>query len=202
MYLKVPNCYRTLKILTALTVLTTEAQEIKLECLEDGPSLLPFRLGPMTLITHYHTFLQYVNLDDIRDKVNLLHVQLQNYKSRLSNDTKLLYELQMEYLSSKLDKVLTQLNSLEPSRAKRGLVDGLGSIIKYVTGNLDYLDAAKYNNAIKVLKDSQDKIESEFNSHISFSKEWMLQHNSVISQITENENKINLTLIQLLDRTT
>ncbi|CAK1581928.1 unnamed protein product [Parnassius mnemosyne] len=123
-----------------------------------------------------------------------------NYKNRLDNDTNLLYELQMDYLSSKLDKVLLQLNSLEPSRTKRGLVDGLGSVIKSVTGNLDYLDAAKYNNAIKVLKDNQDRIESEFNSHISISKEWMLQHNSVISQIIENENKINSTLIQLLDR--
>ncbi|CAK1595436.1 unnamed protein product [Parnassius mnemosyne] len=190
----------TLKLLTVLTVLTIEAQEIKLEYLEDGPGLLPFRLGPTTLITHYHTFLQYVKLDDIRDKVTLLQVQLQNYKNRLDNDTNLLYELQMDYLSSKLDKVLLQLNSLEPSRTKRGLVDGLGSVIKSVTGNLDYLDAAKYNNAIKVLKDNQDRIESEFNSHISISKEWMLQHNSVISQIIENENKINSTLIQLLDR--
>ncbi|CAK1589170.1 unnamed protein product [Parnassius mnemosyne] len=191
---------QTLKLLTVLTVLTIEAQEIKLEYLEDGPGLLPFRLGPTTLITHYHTFLQYVKLDDIRDKVTLLQVQLQNYKNRLDNDTNLLYELQMDYLSSKLDKVLLQLNSLEPSRTKRGLVDGLGSVIKSVTGNLDYLDAAKYNNAIKVLKDNQDRIESEFNSHISISKEWMLQHNSVISQIIENENKINSTLIQLLDR--
>ncbi|CAK1604464.1 unnamed protein product [Parnassius mnemosyne] len=194
------HIYTTLKLLTVLTVLTIEAQEIKLEYLEDGPGLLPFRLGPTTLITHYHTFLQYVKLDDIRDKVTLLQVQLQNYKNRLDNGTNLLYELQMDYLSSKLDKVLLQLNSLEPSRTKRGLVDGLGSVIKSVTGNLDYLDAAKYNNAIKFLKDNQDRIESEFNSHISISKEWMLQHNSVISQIIENENKINSTLIQLLDR--
>lgn len=111
-----------------------------------------------------------------------------------------MYELQIEYLSNKIGKVLTQLKSLEPSRAKRGLVDGLGSVIKSITGNLDYWDAVKFNDAIKTLQDSDNKIVSEFNNHISLSKEWMSQHSDVLTQLIENQNKVNATIELILDR--
>lgn len=175
-------------------------QEIRLESLDDGPGLLPFKLGPTRLITHYHTFVQYIQLADIEQNVNTIKQQLTNYKTRLENDTYSLYELQIEYLSTKLDTVLHNLKTLEPSRAKRGLVDGLGSIIKSISGNLDYLDAVRYNNAIQNLENSQDKVISELNNHISISKDWMSKHNSVISQIVLNQNKISTTLELLLDK--
>lgn len=161
---------------------------------------MPFKLGPTRLITHYHTFLQYVQLDDIEDKVNFIKGQLTDYRTRLENDTYSLYVLQINYLSNKLDKVLHNLRSLEPSRAKRGLINGLGSVIKSISGNLDYLDAVRYNNAIKDLETNQDKVISELNNHISISKDWMSEHNSVISQIVLNQNKINTTLELLLDK--
>lgn len=176
-----------------------EAQEIKLESLNDGPGLLPFRLGLATLITHYHTFLQYVELDNIELQVNNLQTQLIDFKNRLENDTYSLYELQIEYLTTKVQKILHNLNSLEPNRNKRGLVDGLGSIIKSITGNLDYSDAVKYNDAISVLENNQVKITDEFNNHISMSKDWMAHHSKVITAIVQNQDKINSTLELLLN---
>lgn len=176
------------------------AQEIKFESLAEGPGLLPYKLGPTRLTTHYHTFLQYVQLTEIEDKITLLQTQLFNYKSQLHNDTYLLYEIQIDYLTNKINKILVQLKSLEPNRAKRGLVDGLGSIIKSISGNLDYVDAIKYNNAIKLLQNNQDKIVSEVNNHISLSKEWMSSHTHVLDQLVNNQIKINTTLELLLDR--
>lgn len=182
-----------------LTLTAGLAHEIRLESLDDGPGLLPFKLGPMTLITHHHSFLQYIELDDILSKINIVKGQITELKSKLPNDTQVLFEIQIDYLSSKLNKVAYQLESLEPHRLKRGLVDGMGSIIKSLTGNLDYTDAIKYNNAINNLKNNQDKIASKINSHISLSKEWMTHHTSLISTLVENQIKINDTLHLLLD---
>lgn len=53
----------------------THAKEIKLESLDHGPGLLPFNLGPTNLITHYHTFLQRIRLDEIENKITLLRGQ-------------------------------------------------------------------------------------------------------------------------------
>lgn len=177
-----------------------QAQEIKLESLADGPGLLPYKLGATRLITQYHTYLQYIQLNDFEDNINLLQHQLQTYQSRLPNDTYDLYELQINYLSKKTNKAWIQLKSLEPDyRVKRGLVNGLGSIVKSITGNLDHEDALRYNNVLKDLQVNQDKIISEFNNHISLNKEWMLQYTNVISQLAENQSKINATIDLLID---
>lgn len=129
----------------------TRLQEIKLESLNDGPGLLPFKLGSMKLTTHLHTFIQYVKLDDIETNIHSLETQLLDCRNRMSNITYNLYEIQINYLANKLGNIVKQLHSLEPSRVKRGLMDGLGSMIKSLTGNLDHDDALKYNEAIKVL---------------------------------------------------
>lgn len=179
----------------------TQLQEIRLESLNDGPGLLPFKLGSMKLTTHYHTFIQYVKLDDLETNIHSLQTQLLDFRNRMSNETYNLYEIQINYLANKLGNVLKQLHSLEPSginRMKRGLIDGLGSMIKSLTGNLDHDDALKYNEAIRVLENNQIKLSSEFNNHISLSKEWMLKHGNVIRQIVDNQNRINKTLELIL----
>lgn len=164
-----------------LLVQTTSQQEIRLETLDDGPGLLPFKLGPTRLITHYHTFLQRIQLDDIENKLTKLQLQIQTFKTRLPNDTYQLYEFQINYLNDKIDRSFEQLTSLEPSRAKRGLINTFGSVIKSITGNLDYEDALKYDNAIKTLHSNEDKLAFELNNHISDSKEWMTKHSGIIS---------------------
>lgn len=171
-----------------------EAQEIKLESLDNGPGILPFKLGSMSLTTHYHTFLQYIELDNIEDKIQSVYSQLSQIKLKLDNDTSLFFEHQLDHLNSRLDRAQYELKSLEPNRAKRGLIDGLGSVIKSISGNLDYLDAKKYDDALSVLKINQDNLITEFNSHISLSKDWMSRYSKVLTNIVENQSKINETL--------
>lgn len=176
-----------------LTLQTTRAQEIRVESLDDGPGLLPFKLGPMRHITHYHTFLQYIDLEDIENKIFLVKIQLQQISMRLQKNSSL-HDIQLEHLFSKLNKSLNQLKSLEPRRVKRGLIDGLGSVIKSVTGNLDYTDAIKYNDAISTLTNNENNIVTELNNHISLSKDWMAKHTEVIDKLVENQMKINKSL--------
>lgn len=173
-------------------------QDIKFESLDDGPGILPYKLGPMKIATHYHTFLQYIKLDDIEDKTHSLQNHLQNYKNQLPNGMYSAYEIQISYLLNKLDEILNQIKSLQPTRSKRGIIDGLGTVIKSITGNLDYTDALRYNEAIKLLESNQDKITNEINNQLSISKEWITKYNSVLTQLVENQSKINSTLMLIL----
>lgn len=183
-----------------LTAHLARAQEIKLDNLDEGPGLLPFKLGPTRLTIHYHTFLQYIELDRIEREISILKIQLQDYEDKLTTDTFTLYELQINYLANKTDRILEHLKSLEPSRTKRGLLDGLGSIIKSITGNLDYQDAIKYNDALKILEVNQNKISTEFNNRISLNNEWMIEHSKIVDQLLDNQKKINSTLQLMLDQ--
>jgi hypothetical protein len=167
--------------------------------LDDGPGLLPFKLGKTKLTTHYHTFLQLINLDKIEKEIVTLKDDLQDYRDRLSNDTYSLYELQLTYLDNKTNIILDNLNRLKPGRTKRGLLDGLGSVIKSITGNLDYQDAINYNNAIKLLQENQNKISLEFNSRISLNNEWMKERDHIIRQLVTNQKIINSTFQLILD---
>lgn len=167
--------------------------------MDEGPGLLPFKLGPTRLTTHYHTFLQYIDLNKIEHDIIILKGQLQDFEDRLTNDTFALYELQINYLVNKTDKILDHLNSLEPSRTKRGLLDGLGSIVKSITGNLDYQDAIRYNDAIKILEINQNKLATELNNRVSLNSDWMSEQSHIINQIVDNQNKINFTLQLMLN---
>lgn len=177
----------------------TLALEIRLESLDEGPGLLPFNLGQTKLITHYHSFLQYVEITDIENRLDSIQTQLEFFQNKLDNQSFLLYELQINHLYHKLDKISSQLKTLEPGRSKRGLVNGLGSIIKSITGNLDHTDAQMYNNAIKLLENNDDKILSELNDHISFNKVWMSRYSNILSKLVNNQERINSTLELLLD---
>lgn len=165
-------------------------QEIKLENLDDGPGVLPFKLGPCNMVSHYHSFLQHVDVHELQEKVNLVQTQLNNISPHLNNNTLSLFEPHIEYLKEKLQTVLDQLQSFEISRSKRGLIDGLGSVVKSITGNLDYTDALRFNNAIKSLQDNDNKLLAEFNNHVSLTKDWVTQHSKIIDNIVDNQNKL------------
>lgn len=59
-----------------------------------------------------------------------------------------------------------QLLTFQGKRSKRGL-NGLGSIIKSVSGNLDYTDALKYENVIAILQKNENNLAIEINHQIS-----------------------------------
>lgn len=184
-----PNCYRTLLVLHLL-LRSGLTQEIKLENLDDGPGVLPFKLGSCNIISHYHSFLHYINLQDLQNKINSVHSQIDELSPGLNNRTLSLYEPHINYLKHKLLTVLEQLQSFEINRVKRGLVDGLGSVVKSITGNLDYTDAIHFNNIIKSLQDSDNTLLREFNNHVSLTKDWITQHSKIIDNIVENQRKL------------
>lgn len=169
-------------------------QEIKLENLNDGPGILPFKIGHARIISHYHSFLQTINLQDLQTKLHSIQLQIDTTAPELNNKTLSLFSPHLEYFRQKLKTLFNQLESLETKRIKRGLIDGLGSVVKSLTGNLDYTDALHYDKAIRLLKDSENQLMTEFNNHVSLTKEWSLQYSSIIDSLVSNQNKIELIL--------
>lgn len=135
----------------------------------------------------------------MRNKLELIKEQLRNFTTRLSNETLQLYTPHNQYLELKLDEISEQLNTFEVTRTKRGLVDGLGSIIKSISGNLDYTDALKYDNAIAVLRQNQNNMAAEVNHQITLSKQWVSHSSNITDKIIENQNKIMKIIDSIVD---
>lgn len=153
----------------------------------------------MRLTSHYHSFLQSIDLQEIESKIISVQTQLQDIKPDLNNKTSNLFKPHLEYLTDKLQSTFDQLQTFRIKRTKRGLIDGLGSVIKSLTGNLDYTDAQRYNDAIKVLQEDENKLITEFNSHISLTKDWTVQYETIINSISENQSKIESLLNKIRD---
>lgn len=81
-------------------------------------------------------------------------------------------------------------------RSKRGLINGLGSVIKYITGNPDDQDLIKISENLESLYNSQGKIIKQINSQTSFanlitnrySKDLKAIHESLNSSFTAINN--------------
>lgn len=175
------------------------AVEITLDSLENGPGILPFNLGPTKVISHYHSFIQTVNLLDVRNKLESVELQLRDLTPQLNNKTTSLYEPHIKYLQTKLDQISEQLQTFEPSRVKRGLIDGLGSVIKSISGNLDYTDAQKYDNAIAVLRRNENNLAIEVNHQMTLSKQWVSHSTNITDRIVENQASIEKVISSILE---
>lgn len=116
----------------------------------------------------------------------------------LNNKTLSLFDPHIEHLNSKIALVLNKLSVFESARNKRGLIDGLGSVIKSISGNLDYTDALKYEHAIKSLLKNDQKLESEINHHVSLNKNFISESYKIINEIALNQDKINGALNLIL----
>lgn len=141
--------------------------------------------------------MQHINLGDLKERVDSVNNQLDQISPELHNKTSSLFEPHVTYLRNKLGSVLELIASFEPNRVKRGLVDGLGSVIKSVTGNLDYTDAIHYNKVLKALQDNQNNLVTEFNNHVSVSKNLTTEYSKIIHNIVDNQDRMSNLLDQV-----
>lgn len=155
-------------------------------------------MGPTRVISHYHSFIQTINLEAVRSRLESVRTQVRDFVPKLNEKTFSLYSPHINYLDTKLAEISEQLETFEIKRVKRGLIDGLGSVIKSISGNLDYTDAVKYDNAISVLKQNENSLAVEINHQMSLSKQWVSRSSNVTDKIIDNQAKLEKVINSIL----
>lgn len=177
------------------------AQDIRLDNLDNGPGILPFKLGPTKIVSHHHTFLESINLKFIQQQIDLTKSQVSLAAKNITNDNLVLFKYQVVHLFQKLDKISVQLDSLQPTRSKRGLFNPLGSFIKSITGNLDQNDAQKYESIIQILQKNENGFSDSFNKHVTLFKEFSNQQVRVLKSLSSNQAKLEKDFQNFADST-
>lgn len=98
------------------------------------------------------------------------------------------------------EKVLLQIKQLNPllsRKQKRGLINGLGTIIKSITGNLDQSDAEKYDKAIKEISSNQFKIKDVMKEQLSILQTSIQKFNDNTKILSKNQFSLNSKIEQL-----
>lgn len=126
-----------------------------------------------------HTDLTHIN-SEYQTLANLLH-ENRSYPQEIANLNK-----HVEYLRY---ITLEKYSQLVPRRARRGLIDPLGSLIKIVTGNLDHDDALKY-----------DKLTSQLGKNQIVVSNKVTLISKMVESLINNTDLMNSNIIKLGER--
>lgn len=164
--------------------------------MKNNPGLLPFKLGTVQNKVNTWSFIQIFDITDLIEEFYDLQDQYVRIKNAFENETNIAQSYKKSFYNSYNlaqsfeNKIISQINQLNPSfhtRPKRGLINGLGSIIKSITGNLDQEDAEKYERAIKTLSNNQNKIKTIVQDQISLLEKSIQTFQSNIQNLTSNQ---------------
>lgn len=178
-----------------------QATNIRLDSLADSPGLLPFRLGPTKIISHYHTFLEEIDLEKIDQQIDLIKLQLTDLANRIPNQHFLSFKYIIFHLTNRLNEISTKISTFEPIRVKRGLFNPLGTFIKSISGNLDNNDALRFENALKILQNNENLLSESLSQHISLFKELSLQQSQVLNNISSNQRTLEKAISYIVNVT-
>lgn len=147
-------------------------------------------MGPARLQTSTHTFVHYYDLTDLineYDKLLNQYASISNltnanhvYQRELTN-----YNNIVQYYKNLIDEKLSPFRKIP--RTKRGLINGLGSIIKQISGNLDADDGNHFESLIENLQQNQNSIIKQINQQYSINNQIIENFNKTIEDIEHNE---------------
>lgn len=98
-----------------------------------------------------------------------------------------------EIIDEKLEVI--SVESKHSIRNRRGIIDGLGSIVKFVTGNLDAYDGQKYEKLLQNIKDNQQNMASQIASQYSVNTIIIEKFNKTINIVGENFSELKQKLL-------
>lgn len=112
---------------------------------------------------------------------------MQTLNSNAFNVMKMIYE-----------NTENQINKLKiHKRNKRGLINGLGTVIKSISGNLDQNDAEHYEQLFEQIKENEHNLQKDIKNHLHYMEDFTKHFNEQINKIKINEKEL-FDQIQLL----
>lgn len=139
-------------------------------------------------MTGHSNLIHVINLDRYKESIeninNTLRIFERNSSTRLYTDTT---KVKLKELQLKLNRLLTK-------RSKRGLIDGVGHAIKFITGNMDAYDAQNINNQIENLKSNQIKFQNILAKDHKFNSDMIARFHNITNHINEVQGTIQLFL--------
>lgn len=153
--------------------------------LSNKNGLLPIRLGDARLITSYNELVHIVQLDKYADNIQ----KIQKTLDTLGTNEEISSTL--EITKTKLKETNNKLISLMPkTRNRRGLINGLGTIIKTITGNLDANDAIRINSKINQILNNENVINKQINQQTQLNQQMIKRFENITNHINHQQTTI------------
>ncbi|XP_050307704.1 uncharacterized protein LOC126744374 [Anthonomus grandis grandis] len=171
--------------------------------INQNPGLLPLKIGNAQNIADYWSFVEILDVSDIIKEFKSLenhYFQLQSsIKNTSTNYNHFLNSFNLiASLKNKINIQITQINPFYSfSRTKRGLINGLGSIVKSLTGNLDQNDAERYDNAINTITNNENKVKTLLKEQITIIEKSSINFINISKNLTYNQQILEKHIRQI-----
>lgn len=143
------------------------------------------QLGTTRIIHSFKRMYHVVHLSDYQRAVESFNYSLNLLKKEENID-----ELTL-VLEQKIQQLQQRLNSLLPTkRSKRGLVNGLGSMIKVLTGNMDATDEKEIQENLKILKQDAENLQTNSQNQLHFNNEILIRFKNITNHINKEQKNI------------
>lgn len=155
---------------------------------------IELELKPVQLLSHYHKIYYIYNTTLLKQAYYSL---LSNYiiiNNQMGNTT-LSVQLHREMLALE-----NQIFKITQTRQKRGIINGVGTIIKWVTGNPDNNDLENLQKELEIRKENQNILKKEINSVTTIAKQTIDRYEKELNIIKQNENETRLYLERVQSR--
>lgn len=100
-----------------------------------------------------------------------------------------------DIVKEKLEIVLSE--NTNNVRNKRGIIDGLGSVLKVITGNLDAYDGKRYDNILEQMSSNQRDMTNQLEYQYSFSENIIIEYNKTFNIIEQNLMELKSKIIDV-----
>lgn len=106
------------------------------------------------------------------------------------------YDKMIQFIRSNIDSKIENINlhSLN-SRTKRGLFNGIGTLLKGLTGNLDANDGERINKILSHMKSNQMKLQEQIKLQYSVNLDIVKKFNDTLRDIQHNELTLKSKII-------
>lgn len=175
--------------------------KIEIKNLVNNPGIYPAKIGTAKLTQYYYKLIHFYDLQPLIEEIDKLKSQSENIKLQISKHTMYLndssnYIKVLNFIENKLSDKLSELVPYSP-RKKRGLINGLGSIFKAISGNLDASDGERYEKLILQLQNNQNKLSETIKMQNSLSIKLIDNFNNTLKNIMHNEKLLQSKLEQI-----
>lgn len=140
-------------------------------------------LGNAKIFDHYHKFYFSINLTNIEYGINKISTNLPTIKRHASDSQSL-----QNYASllQEFGNLKETFNKISHKRPKRGLINILGSAVKFVTGNLDNDDLITINKNLETINKLQESEIAKISEITSFAAHITRRYEGDIAKINHN----------------
>ena len=184
---------RTITTIVTIIISTlspTNTQSIQILNLSNNPGLLTIKDGYSFLKTGNHKLFHIIDLEKYETVFRKLTLNIKGIK-QFGNFTQLVELIEMKYSNT-----LTLYSDIQPKfRNKRGLLDFIGTGIKFITGNPDSTDLQEISQSLDNLRKNNKLLIKENNKQAKINFQLQNKINALVFQLEKQQTQITKNII-------